>query len=695
MNVRRDVVVRQIENYLNDNEINEWISLESIHWFQRLSAFSLGNVVEVLRSSPCRSFELSSFEPICVRRRQFGRSSQTVRVDGLPTDVTENELFEFFQSFYPVERLEMFPSMEKFQGIVQLTFKSTEHAQQFVAQAKNQPMIYMKNHHSRFFTKHRLTCQIVEETRQKMMTPSFFAGKSFSTRLRRDSTRLSSVSNDTLASGPSPTESSISSNSCVTDQILRGQNLPSILIPKFDHPQNLPLVNRPFAYEFYLPDHLFSQIHPCIIISLLNPHCFSLQLRQDAVEFDKFQREINHFYNENDANSRFFVKNDEIATNLCVVCADSKTLSNQTIWNRSQILDFDPVEKTVNLFHVDLGTWEENIPLNRLRRLIETFHEPMVFTLTCRLVHIEPTVSPDGSTFWSDEATQNFQRIIENLSPHVEFLSRQTDGTFRVHLFINFEDNEINVSDYLVHINQAKFVNDDFNDSHPSATHPVVTLYKKSAETSQIHSGAASSCSSSISSFSQTHQPYVKVVPIKFHANAFSHRLQTVRPLIFVRYDKFILVPDFNILTFLNSIDPNFDLNSLENYATSKGTIGFEINAQLHEEIFHQLTPLMNTSPTNHLVLYSLDFVRDILSYYEIPVPNLFAALDEAKRVQIRPVDIIQWFLKEPNIPFPSQRSDVPLNSNQSQKSGHNGRYPTPPIDSRPFSSFSFSNRLF
>lgn len=198
MSVRRDVVIRQslfivqhcflhvrktfvfhfsVENYLKDNEINEWISLESIHSLRRLQGFSLANVVEVLRSSPCRSFELSSFEPICVRRRQFVRSSQTVRVDGLPTDVTENELFEFFQSFYPVERLEMFPSTEKFEGIVQLTFNSTEHAQKFLAQAKNQPMIYMKNHQSRFFTEHHLTCQNVEETRQKMMTPSYFAGK--------------------------------------------------------------------------------------------------------------------------------------------------------------------------------------------------------------------------------------------------------------------------------------------------------------------------------------------------------------------------------------------------------------------------------------------------------------------------------------------------------------------------------------
>lgn len=102
----------------------------------------------------------------------------------------------------------------------------------------------------------------------------------------------------------------------------------------------------------------------------------------------------------------------------------------------------------------------------------------------------------------------------------------------------------------------------------------------------------------------------------------------------------------------------------------------------------------MKTSQTNHLVLYSLDFVRDILSYYEIPVENLFAVLDEAKRVQIRPVDIIQWFAKEPNISPPCQRSDTALDPNQRQKSVHNARFPTAPIDSGPFASFSFSNRF-
>ncbi|CAF4421169.1 unnamed protein product, partial [Adineta steineri] len=164
------------------------------------------------------------------------------------------------------------------------------------------------------------------------------------------------------------------------------------------------IVYNRFSYDFYIPDHLLKQIHKCVVISVLNPHCFTIQLQQDIVEFDKFQKEINDFYNKlND--KQYYIKSEQIRINLCVICCDTKSTDDNKIWNRSQILDFDSSDNTVNLFYVDLGTWEEYVPINRLRHITDRFQQHQVFSLTCRLAHIIPLNNDNDYLTWTDEAT--------------------------------------------------------------------------------------------------------------------------------------------------------------------------------------------------------------------------------------------------------------------------------------------------
>ena len=194
-----------------------------------------------------------------------------------------------------------------------------------------------------------------------------------------------------------------------------------------------------------------------MIIAALNPHCFTIQLKQDAIEFDKFQREINEFYNEIDE-KQYLISPDKIQMNLCVICADPKSSDNDKIWNRSQIVDFDLVDQTVNLFYVDLGTWDEYVSINRLRYLIEPFHQHLVFSLTCSLAHISPLNEDEKDLTWPTDATDQFLAVIDQVLPEIELLSFGKDGCFQTNLFVMNSGHYVCVNDYMIHIKKAKAI---------------------------------------------------------------------------------------------------------------------------------------------------------------------------------------------------------------------------------------------
>lgn len=62
---------------------------------------------------------------------------------------------------------------------------------------------------------------------------------------------------------------------------------------------------------------------------------------------------------------------------------------------------------------------------------------------------------------------------------------------------------------------------------------------------------------------------YVKVIQMSVPVN--TKNQEQMVPLVFVHYRKAILVPDFNIHTLLQIIDPLIDTAIIENYVTYIG----------------------------------------------------------------------------------------------------------------------------
>lgn len=356
----------------------------------------------------------------------------------------------------------------------------------------------------------------------------------------------------------------LKSTTCATEQILFCQNIPENKSPKSSEYEKQKIVFNKYSYGFYIPDDCLKQIHQCIMISVLNPFCFTVQLRQDALEFDKFQREINEFYNTID-DKQYLLTPKQIRTHSCVICSDSKSTNEKKIWNRSQILDFDPVDNTVNLFYVDLGTWDEYVPINRLRHLTDYFHRHLIRSITCRLAHISPINNDNDQITWTDKATNQFLAVIEQNIPEIEFLTVDFNGCFYTNLFVMNSGQNVCVNDYLIHIKQARAderqngIQSDEQNVTP--IHPVIALYNRFGEILQQsleESRTTSISSSSMSSPSSLPRLYVKVQHINIDQEFLS--------IIFVHYKKSILIPDFNIMTLLKLINSNLNLQTIEQY---------------------------------------------------------------------------------------------------------------------------------
>lgn len=322
-----------------------------------------------------------------------------------------------------------------------------------------------------------------------------FLGKSFSHRLTNHSPRVTFNTHVyPLKDHPirwKQNKSCLKSSTCATEQILFCQNTANTKHSKVFEYQNQPIAFNRFAYEYYIPTHLLKQTCPCMIITALNPHCFTIQLKEDAIQFDKFQREINEFYNEINA-KEYFITPEQIQLNLCVICADPKSSSDDPIWNRSQILDYDPQDRTVNLFYVDLGTWDEYVPINRLRYLIDYFHRHVVYSITCRLAHISAWNEREENGNWPTDATDQFLAVIDQAIPEIELLQLDHDQAFQTNLFVINSGQYICVNDYLIHIKKAKPIVQMSNDEDRCAKmkqmertpgmHPVIALFNQLGE---------------------------------------------------------------------------------------------------------------------------------------------------------------------------------------------------------------------
>ncbi|CAF0999056.1 unnamed protein product [Rotaria sordida] len=743
-------IVQEIEAYITDDNLNNdyiiancicendgWIRLELLSRCNRLSSYNYDTILQALHSKYSNIIELSSFTPRCIRRRcqpltgDSIQDNRTVVVTGLPYDVRHEELIEFFNHFYPVKEIKMFSLSNRFNGTIHIIFKESQDALKFVQQSKLMPILYVNNNLSQLSKGYTIVCKMlidddinnnfIKQNHQQ----NFLKGKSFSTRLANLPSRISfntniSSANDNTAhhksrTVPTQTKTCLKSNTCATEQILFCQNIAKKKPIRDVEYERQKIVYNKFSYEFYIPDHLLKHTLECVIISVLNPHCFTIQLKEDAIEFDKFQKEINDFYNTIH-DKQYHIKPEQILLNSCVICSDPKSSDNDKIWFRSQILDFDSSDNTVNLFYVDFGTWEEYVPINRLRHITDGFHRHQVFSITCRLAHILPLNHNNDQLTWTENATNQFLAVIDQVIPEIELLSFTSNGCFQTKLFVMNSGQHVCVNDYMIHIKQAKPIlnttnihDDRYNciqlDEHDindngSPIHPVVALYNRLGENFQqslVESRTTSISSSAMSSPSSSPRLYVKLIHVNIETNTINrekyNNSQQLIPIVFVHYQKTILIPDFNIYTLLNMIDSTIDIHTIERFALSIRYTCVHITQEFHFDIFTQLSSLFDIRYLNNIGLYTIDFVGYILEQYNFPIINVFRALENAKQAQLHASDLALWFTmnNELNTSFTLVSNDT---TKMDQFNGHRSPIRSMYQQSSISIRLPFSNRL-
>lgn len=145
-----------------------------------LSVYNYETILHALYSKASNIIELSAFEPRCVRRRQScaeasSQDTQTVVVTGLPVDSCTENLFEFFNRWYPVRDVRKIPSFsQRVPGKTHVIFETSSDARTFVQQS----IEYIDQHSFRAYP---LVCQMLNDR------PNFLQGKSFSSRLANPS----------------------------------------------------------------------------------------------------------------------------------------------------------------------------------------------------------------------------------------------------------------------------------------------------------------------------------------------------------------------------------------------------------------------------------------------------------------------------------------------------------------------------
>jgi hypothetical protein len=115
---------------------------------------------------------------------------------------------------------------------------------------------------------------------------------------------------------------------------------------------------------------------------------------------------------------------------------------------------------------VDLGTWDEYVPINRLRHITDRFQNHLVFSITCRLACILPLNNDNDQLTWTDDATNQFLAVIDHAQPEIELLSFNSNACFQANLFVTNSGQYVCVNDYMTHIKKAKSILNPPNIDH-------------------------------------------------------------------------------------------------------------------------------------------------------------------------------------------------------------------------------------
>ena len=139
-------------------------------------------------------------------------------------------------------------------------------------------------------------------------------------------------------------------------------------------------------------------------------------------------------------------------------------------WNRSQIMEYDLANDTVNVFFVDLNSWEENVSRSRIRFILTKYSSRPVRLLTCRLAAV---AALNSSNQWDEVSSNTFQNVIDKCRCDVEPLYQRCDQMFYVNLFAAHDEAYVCVNDFLIHCKMAKPAEDNLMEESAVRTRNV------------------------------------------------------------------------------------------------------------------------------------------------------------------------------------------------------------------------------
>ncbi|CAF3308520.1 unnamed protein product [Rotaria socialis] len=363
-------------------------------------------------------------------------------------------------------------------------------------------------------------------------------------------------------------------------------------------------------------------VQPCYVVSIISPYAFTIQLQRDLIESDKFFKNMNDYYN---SIYDLQLTQEYLRKNLLCVTYDEITLT----WNRSQIMEYDLNQDTVNVFFVDLNSWEENVSRSRIRFILTKYSSRPVHLLTCRLATI---ASLNDDTEWNDVVLRTFQNLVHNCQCDVEPLYKRCDNTFYVNLFAQHDEVYVCINDFLIHCKMARPIDDITNDDNTTTfmldddgqpMHSIIALYWKAGET-------ASEKDTSIKSQDDQHRSEASTEPFQTKSS-FLTKLVLIdekNKIIFARYNSYIMVPWFILSDILKELDE-------EKIKILANTFGFKpsiINPLKHVLLCSQLLKLASSaSISSEISLYSIDCVRKILKACHYTQAATFDLLDRAR----------------------------------------------------------------
>ena len=152
-------------------------------------------------------------------------------------------------------------------------------------------------------------------------------------------------------------------------------------------------------------------------------------------------------------------------------------------------MEYDLTEDTVNVFYIDLNSWEENVSRSRIRFILTKYSCRPVYLLTCRLASIAPLNT--NTNQWNDVVLKTFQNVVYNCQCDVEPLYKRCDEVFYVNLFAQHDEAYVCINDFLIHCKMARPIADLMNEENSNVymldddgkpMHSIMALYWKADE---------------------------------------------------------------------------------------------------------------------------------------------------------------------------------------------------------------------